>query len=247
MLLEQCDLILEKRINPEIYFNAEALDSYRSDDVVRLSAALRAHGLSITMHAPFMDLSPGGVDSKIRHATSERLEQMLKVATIFKPLLIVFHSGYNKWFFDGNVDLWLQQSLITWRPLLAQAESAGIPIAFENVFEEEPLSLARLLVTLNSPLCGFCFDTGHFNLFSTVSMQEWFHSLGIYLKSVHLHDNLKTFDDHLPMGEGTIDFDLFFRLIREHRIDALFTVEPHKLEHVEPSIKACQRYVMNLK
>ncbi len=113
MLLEKLELVIEKRLNPEIYFNGEALDTYRYQDLVRVRSVLRDHGLGITMHAPFMDLSPGGVDTKIKKATLERLQQMLEVAAVFNPQMVTFHPGYNKWFFDGNVDLWLENSLTT--------------------------------------------------------------------------------------------------------------------------------------
>ena len=243
MLLEKLELVIEKRLNPEIYFNGEALDTCRHQDLVRVSSVLRDHGLGITMHAPFMDLSPGGVDTKIKKATLERLQQMLEVAALFNPQMVTFHPGYNKWFFDGNVDLWLENSLTTWGPLVAQVERMGIPIAVENIFEEEPSSLEKLVAAINSSFFNFCFDTGHFNLFSTVPMEAWFTSLGTSLKAVHLHDNHKTSDDHLPMGEGEIDFELFFQLIKRHQVNPIYIVEPHKVEHVERSIQACRDFL----
>lgn len=240
MLVENLDYVLEKRINPEIYFSGRALDSCREGDLRMLSETLQGEGLSITLHAPFMDLSPGGVDSRIKAATIERLKQTLTVASFFSPRMVTFHPGYNKWFFDGNVGLWLESSISTWRPIVEEAAALGIPLALENIFEEEPSGLEQLISTINSPNLGFCFDTGHFNLFSTVGMEDWFGSLGARMSEVHLHDNRKQADDHLPVGDGEIDFVLFRKLIHRYRVSPIYTIEPHRVEDVERSLAQCR-------
>lgn len=190
-----------------------------------------------------MDLSPGAVDIKIRKTTRERLFEFLRIAALFAPKLIVFHPGYNKWFFDGNVKLWLENSLTTWLPIVEVAEEMGIPLAVENIFEEEPSSLLQLLTAVNSPLFNFCFDTGHFHLFSTVSMEAWFTTLGPYIKEVHAHDNCKASDDHLPMGDGGIDFDQFFHLIKRYNLHPIYTIEPHRVEDLERSLLRCTHFL----
>ncbi len=246
MLSENLDFIIEKGINPEIYFNGEALDTYKEDDLIKINSILRQNELSITIHAPFMDLTPGGVDAKFKKATIERLEQTLEVAAIVRPLMIIVHPGYNKWFYDGDVKLWLENSLTTWKPIVAKAEKIRSTIAIENIFEEEPSSLKQLLSAIESPYFNFCFDTGHFHLFSKVSMKDWFEVLSNNIKAVHLHDNFKKSDDHLPIGDGEIDFDLFFQLIKHYGVDSLFTIEPHKIELLDRSLKACKSYLMKL-
>ena len=243
MLSENLEFILEKGLNPEIYFNGEALDSYREADLRTIQRALHERGLKTTIHAPFMDLSPGGVDTKIKKATLERLDQTLEVGSLLNPRLIVCHPGYNKWFFDNNVDLWLENSLVTWKGLLRKAEHLDIPLAIENIFEEEPSSLYKLISTVNSPFFNFCFDTGHFHLFSSVSMEDWFISLGSFIKEVHLHDNNKHADDHLPLGDGEIDFPLFFKLIKQYRVNPIYTIEPHRVEDLERSLEKCQDFL----
>ncbi len=243
LLVEQLEFILERGLNPEIYFNGEALDTYREDDVRSIYSSLKKRGLKTTLHAPFMDLSPGGVDAKIKKSTLERLDQTLEVGVFFAPRLIVFHPGYNKWFFDNNVDLWLENSLVTWSGLLRKAEDLNIPLAVENIFEEDPSGLYKLISKLNSPYFNFCFDTGHFNLFSRVTMEEWFISLGSFIKEVHLHDNNKLADDHLPLGDGEIDFPLFFQLLKKYGVTPIYTLEPHKVEDLERSLERCHFFL----
>ena len=243
MLLQNLDFILERKINPEIYFDGEALDTFKEKDAHSIVRAITSKKLSITIHAPFMDLSPGAVDTKIRKTTRDRLCAMLRIAAFFHPKLIVFHPGYNKWFFDGNVKLWLENSLTTWEPVVKKAEKMGIPLAVENIFEEEPSSLLQLISAVNSPVFNFCFDTGHYHLFSTVPMEAWFTSLAPYIQEVHVHDNCKSSDEHLPMGDGDIDFDLFFRLIRRYSVHPIYTIEPHKVDDLERSLERCNHFL----
>jgi len=120
-----------------------------------------------------MDLSPGGIDRKVKEVTLDRFSKVIELAEFFKPMNIVFHPGYEKWKFDGNVSLWLESSLETWRPLVRQAASTGLTIAIENVFEETPDSLVLLLKEIHSPHFRFCFDTGHHHVFSNVSLRVW--------------------------------------------------------------------------
>ena len=65
-----------------------------------------------------MDLSPGAVDSKVRAVTMERFNHVLNIAEDLKVKAVIFHSGYEKWKYALNIGLWLEQSLLTWRPLV---------------------------------------------------------------------------------------------------------------------------------
>ncbi len=68
-------------------------------------------------------------------------------------------------------------------------------------------------------------------------MDQWVRIMAPYLVEVHLHDNAGSRDDHLPMGEGNIDFPSLFRLIRRHvRVKPLYSLEPGREEDLEPSI-----------
>ncbi len=247
MLLQRIDFVLQKRIHPEIYFSAEDLDTYDEKDVIYLAETLQEKGLETTFHGPFMDLSPGGVDRKIKEITSDRFLKTIELAHFFKPKTIVFHPGYEKWKFDGNVKLWLENSLQTWRPLIKEAETLGVVLAIENVFEEAPDSLVMLFNEIDSPHFRFCFDTGHQHLFGKPSLPIWFETLGRYLCEVHLHDNHRETDEHLPVGEGDFDFDRFFHLLLLFGLNPIYTIEPHEEAHLWRGLEAVKKYIDNVK
>ena len=219
--------ILAHRINPELFFPAETLDSLIPEELHAHADTLTANGLATTIHAPFMDLNPGSLEPLLRDATRHRFRQVLDVAAILKPRVVVFHPGYDRWRYGGSQAAWLKHSIDSWRPVLARAEEIGFILAVENIFEEEPSTLKILLEALDSPSFRHCFDVGHWNLFHKVGMEEWFAELGHYIAEVHVHDNFGTKDDHAPIGEGNIDFDLYFRLMKEYAPDAVYTIEAH--------------------
>jgi len=231
---EHLDFILKKRLNLEIYVPSAVLDSVSGEEVLLLKEEL-SHSPSLSLHAPFMDLSPGAVDSKIRDVTMERFFHVLSLSEVLKPKVVVFHSGYEKWKYALNIDLWLEKSLMTWRPINDRAADMGIQIAIENIFEDEPLNLKILMEHMDSPNFGICFDTGHFNLFSKKPLEHWMEALNPYILELHLHDNDRSSDQHLPPGEGNFDFDTFFRLLKNK--DCIRTIESHSPDHVMKSME----------
>src|SRR4030042_4032120 len=226
MLIDRVDFAIKNRINPEIYFSGSDLDTLKEKEAKQLAETLQQNKLEVTIHGPFMDLSPGGVDRRVKEVTLDRFSKTMEVARLLKPKTIVFHAGYEKVKFDGDVKLWLESSLVTWRPLVEVAEKMDLVFAIENVYEENPGSLKVLLDEFHSPHFRFCFDTGHYNVFSKASLLCWVETLGSYLSEVHLHDNHTQSDEHLPMGEGSFDFDQFFNLLSQFQLNPIYTIEP---------------------
>jgi sugar phosphate isomerase/epimerase len=188
-------------------------------------------------------LSPGGVDRRVKEVTFDRFLKTIELGYFFRPKMIVFHPGYEKLKFDGNVKLWLESSLETWRPLVKEAEEKGITLAIENVFDETPDPIKNLLEEIHSPHFRFCFDTGHHHVFSKTPLSIWIEALGEFLSEVHLHDNHKEMDEHLPMGEGGFDFNQFFTLLSQYHLNPLYTIEPHEEAHLWRGLEAVKKYI----
>jgi sugar phosphate isomerase/epimerase len=243
ILIQRQDEIISMRVNPEIYWNSAALDTCRDADVRLLGDALQKAGLSHTFHAPFMDLAPGGVDSKIRKATRERLEHVLHLASLIRPKAVVFHPEYDKWRHGEAFDLWFSGSLEMWTPLVNKAKKIGVTLALENVFEEGPEIIKKLLEEINSPFLGFCFDTGHSLVFGKRRWEEWIEVLGTHLVEVHLHDNFGKEDQHLPPGDGKFDFNGFFNLLLAQQLSPLYTLEVHQEEDLPRGFERVRGYL----
>lgn len=241
-LKENMQFILDNRINPEVYFPAEALSAVIPEELAAIADALHGNGLATTIHAPFMDLNPGAIDPLFREATLHRFEQVLDAAAILKPKVIVCHPGYDRWRYGDHQEKWLRCSMETFGKVLDRSESIGCIIAVENIFEEEPSTLRALLETVNHPRFRHCFDVGHWNLFHNVGLEEWFAELGPYVAEAHIHDNRGVRDDHAPIGEGEIDFPLFFQLMREYAPQAVWTIEAHSRANLIASLENLKHY-----
>ncbi len=244
-LIDRLGEVLEAGLNPEIYIDDESLKAIESDtsSMIELCKALSTKGLRATIHGPFMDMSPGGADEGVRSLTEEKFSRLIESSKDLKPTAIVLHGGYDERYSDGDSTLWLEQSIKTWAPLALEAESAGTVLALENIFEERPDTLRDLVLEIGSPNLRVCLDAGHINLYSAVEMKEWFTSLGPYIAELHIHDNFGVIDDHLPVGDGEIDFPLFFRLVGEYTTGVIYTIEPHGEEVLKRGLEAVASYI----
>ncbi len=241
-VFESLGFLREHRISPEIFFPSDQLDIITPGDIGRLAAALDwPHTVSI--HAPFMDLCPGAVDSKIAAVTLERFLEVMEITAPLKPLAIVFHSGYEKWKYAGNTDIWLKRSMGTWSKVLGLAEKTGVKVAIENIVDTEPSHLVRLAGEMNHPLFGLCLDVGHRELFSNLTPVQWLSETAPWLFELHLHDNFGVGDDHLPVGEGKIEWREFFEKLGELGINPIHTLEAHSEDDALKSLENLNKWI----
>lgn len=242
-IAEFSHLIRERKLNLEIYFSAECLDSLSAWDISDVRDIL-SYRPSLSFHGPFMDLSPAAMDLQVRQVTIDRFSQTFALAEILRPRCIVFHSGYEKWKYSLRIDTWLERSIDFWEPFIERAAKLGTTIAIENIFEDEPTNLRMLMEKIGSEHFGICFDTGHFSLFTRVPLQTWIDELGAYFVELHLHDNDTTADQHLPIGDGVFDFRSFFAAI--HGRELVHTIETHTPDRVIRSMEQFARFMQDV-
>jgi sugar phosphate isomerase/epimerase len=231
-------LVLEQGLQPEIAFRGTDLDTASLQELRGLGRRLADAGLAVTVHGPFHDLNPGALEPLVWQATRQRFLQTLEAAAALQAQLVVFHPGYEHWKYGGQDHLWLEQNLLFWPLLLVVARQAGIQIAVENIFETSPATLLALFQAFPQADFGHCFDVGHWQLFADTSLADWFAALGPRLLHLHLHDNHGAADDHLPVGEGVIDFAALFSLVRNLPRTPSMTLEAHDQEALQRSLFA---------
>ena len=237
---EAIETLARLELAPEIYFTASHLDQLALDQkpLDKALAQLKEYNLPCSFHGPFLDLSPAAFDPAITAVTRERFLALFDLAEILKPEVIVLHSGYERWRFNQNVNLWIEQSLKFWQPLVKRVETIGTAIAVENIFETTPGGLRMLFDEIASPAFGGCFDIGHWNLFAKMDLSEWLGLLRNHIITFHLHDNRGRFDDHLVPGDGFIDFAALKFLINDYAIKArVHTFELHQRSDLERGVK----------
>ncbi len=67
LLTEKKKTVIKERINPEIGFTCADLDTLQISQVSEVARQISDAGLTVTFHAPFMDLRPGAIDPRIRN------------------------------------------------------------------------------------------------------------------------------------------------------------------------------------
>lgn len=230
-------------IGLEIYLDNHLVEEIDMGRVKELGKKLRDFKIPCTAHAPFMDMSPGGYDRSVRKITQEKLKKSVEIGCLLGAHACVCHPGYDKWRFDGNEQLWLDGSIETWTEVLGVA-GKDLLVLVENIFEETPDTFNALFDYFKEKNLWFCFDSGHFNLFSKAPLDDWLIPLKKKIREMHLHDNNRTFDDHLPIGSGSFPFrELKAFLGQIDMKQIIFTVEPHTEAAVPDSIKRLKEFL----
>ncbi|MDY6792510.1 MAG: sugar phosphate isomerase/epimerase family protein [Thermodesulfobacteriota bacterium] len=236
------ELFIKNRLNPEIGLDAISLKQFSKDDFKKIARRLHRQGLTITLHAPFIDLSPGSLDPDVMELTRYRFKQLVELVPLFKPKTVVCHAGYDWKRYGYFKEEWVEKSLQTWSWLGSLIAGEGGQLMLENVYEHSPEDIRVLFENLENQHVGFCLDTGHQYAFSRTSLKGWLDSLGPYLGQLHLHDNNGKFDDHLAMGNGKINFEAFFSALKEiKKTPPVITLEPHQDKALWPSLEFLEK------
>jgi len=203
MVRSKLEEIMAFGIGIEVYINNQVVYEVDLSDAKQMGRELDERGIMRTVHAPFMDLSPGGVDKEVRAISRDKIKRAVEIANIIGAEGIVCHGAYDKWRFGFNEQLWLDNSVDTWTEVLREA--GNLTVMIENIFDDNPSTIIALLDRFKDKLWS-CFDTGHFNLFSKVSLEEWLVPLRGRIREFHIHDNHGKSDEHLPVGRGIFPF-----------------------------------------
>ena len=94
------------------------------------------------------------------------------------------------------------------------AKPLGITCLIENIDNEitTPDRLQEIVNAAHFDDIGFCFDIGHAHF--GMGVRASFSTMQDKIRSTHLHDNHGMRDEHLWIGEGTIDWDEAMGLLR---------------------------------
>lgn len=174
-------------------------------------------------HAPFNELFPAAVDPLAIKLANKRFEQSFHLAGSYGIKRMVVHSGYvpvlyfKSWFQEKSVEFWQK---------FMSSKTDDFHIMIENVLEDEPYTLAKIIEGIKDKRVSACLDIGHAHCKSDVDLLEWIEVLGSFLGHVHLHNNDKTYDCHWPLGNGSMDMNKIMEALKKNSPENItFTVE----------------------
>jgi sugar phosphate isomerase/epimerase len=189
-------------------------------DVAQLKAVLDETGLGIVGHTAWY-LPFGSPVPQVRAGAIEAIRTTFEPFAYLGASYVTVHvdSGISH-FADHTLD-WNVESFAR---LAEHARPYGLTIMIENVpgTFNTPRALRTLLAA--HPDLRFHLDIGHANI-KGERTADYLKILANKLVHVHLSDNRRANDDHLPLGVGSIDWPEQLRLLKAVGYDGTITLE----------------------
>lgn len=194
------------------------LDYHDRAMVTRVVERVARLGLeAYSFHAPFADAiditSPNETNCR---AAVEEIMQAAEAAAQLRVHYFVLHPGpEHPPETEPNERLLRMENVARSIEAIAKRCAAlGIVCVLENKLPHllfgNTSDTLWILDAINGAYVGACLDTGHAAL--SGDLQILIRKLAGHLRMLHVHDNRGAGDEHLPPGDGTIDWD---RVMRE--------------------------------
>ena len=211
------------------------------DNLARIRDVISSTGLGITVHAPYGDLNLATLNDPIYRESVRQICTCIEKAAQFTDR-VTLHPGYLSPV--GKLvphKIWdLQKSAL--RTIGRTASDNGVLACVENMISVKEF-LCRdpgELIGMTSGIegIGMTFDFGHAN---TVGKVQEFLPLVSKANHIHIHDNHGERDEHLALGEGTIDWSVLGPVIAE-QYRGIVVIEGRSIEEAERSLQVYRRY-----
>ena len=150
---------------------------------------------------------------------------------------MVFHSSAFPFLRGGYLENWADLCAAFYMELAE--EYRGLTLCIENSQDLDPEPLEALMKRTGDSV-RVCLDIGHAH-YSGTPLEAWFDVLGPSIACLHLSDNRGRFDDHLPLGDGGIDWAMADRLYQGLGKELPMTLEVGGLQGVDKSLAFLRR------
>jgi sugar phosphate isomerase/epimerase len=194
-----------------------------------LAAMLARTRLDLVCHLPTFvytaDLCPA-----LRQASLDEMGHSLETAARLGAKKVVLHpsmiSGLGPFVMETAKALALESLDL----IAEKAASLGIPLCLENMFPRylscfEPKHFKEIFKAF--PSLNMCLDTGHANIDDPDQkrLSRFLRKFPEKISHIHISDNHGKKDNHLGVGQGTIDFEKLVRQIMDAGFDRTITFE----------------------
>ena len=198
----------------------------------------RETGLCPSLHGDFIDVNPASGDGEFRALSREKCRRSCRIAKAIGARRVILHGSAFPTLRGGYLENWARVSAAFFEEL---AEEFDLMICVENSQDVDTTPLKTLMQYVRSDKVRLCLDIGHAN-YTRLPMETWFGELGPYIAALHLSDNRGGFDDHLPLGDGCVDWAQIDALWRSIGAPPHLTLEVGGLENVKKSVAFLRKY-----
>lgn len=204
------------------------------DDPGRIQEAanlLRELGLEAnSLHAPYAgDIDISSHDPGVRAHSVGRLNASAEAAHRLGCRYLVLHPGPEREGWPGPEE-WahrMRHAAESLNRVASRCRELGLCLLLENMLPHlmfgHASDMLYLLGAIRETNVGTCLDTGHAWLSGDLPVVV--HKLSGHLRMLHVNDNRGDRDDHLPPGEGHIDWPFLVRQLIRWRFEGPLILE----------------------
>ena len=203
-----------------------------------IAEQFRKSGMVKSVHGAFMDVNPASGDPAFRQLSRQRCRESCEIASALGAGNLVFHSSAFPFLRGAYLENWAAGCAAFYEELV---EQYPVRVYIENAQDLDPTPLRCLMERVQSDKIGVCLDIGHV-CYSRAPVSRWFEELGDWIGYLHLSDNLGEFDDHLPLGQGTIDWGQVNSLWKSLGREIPVTLETGNLDSTRESLRFLRKH-----
>jgi len=210
--------------NVEIMRYEQHLDPKDTPDLKAVKRVLRDLQLRLwSLHCPphvYVDIS--SLQEETRKHSVELMRETMRFCAELEGEVVIIHPSKDPFFATQELcSRAFSRAEDSVSSLTLLAEELGIRLAVENLlpalgkpgivnFACRLSEVIRLVRKINNPHLGVCLDTGHYAVEAQDSdISEGVAQCGKDLFTLHIHDADEKGKDHLPPGQGIIDWPCF--------------------------------------
>ena len=216
----------------EIHERTKVLATETAQEAERCLVWYSACGLTSSVHGAYLEVNPFSADRDFAALSEKRVHESCAAAVRVNASNIVFHCSCFPYLRGDYLARHAEHAGAFYTAL---AEQYGLRVFLENSLDLDPEPLAAIMAHADGRFVNCCLDIGHAN-YSRVPLQTWFGTLKDRIGYLHLSDNHGLFDEHLPLGDGTVPWETADRLYRDLHENIPVTLETGTLENTERSL-----------
>jgi sugar phosphate isomerase/epimerase len=233
------------------------LDYHDTAAVQRAAERLRELKIHpVSFHAPFADrIDITSLDPAVREAAVAEVIRACEAAALLGCDQVVLHPGPEREGRPPEAEFLqhMHHAADSLNRVAARCCSLGVGLLLENMLAHLLFGHVRdmmyLLGEIKTCQVGTCLDTGHAHL--AREMDIVIQKLSGHLKMVHINDNNGHRDDHLPPGDGSINWPSVIAELRRAEFHGVLVLElsasePDSIETILARAARARTYLENL-
>jgi len=219
--------------------NNHAIDEETLPEIKDLTSS---YNFDYTVHSPFSDINISSLNKSIRKESIRQVKYSIFAVNEIGGKILTFHPGRHSAATNKSRENTKKILFDSLKEISDYNKDYGVTIALENMpdtfITTMKVSKEVLEVLENKQLSGIkhTMDVGHLET-NNVDIGEYIQDLRNYLIHIHLHDNFGEFDNHLPLGDGNINFPRIFKALKEINYTGRIILEMTKTEDILKSRK----------